>query len=87
MHPPQHSWKAKSELLEMRNRILLEDLTTDIIAVQQSIFRISAGELAAYNTKKILDVTAALSELVTRSELRDVTQTIIGQHQSDSEGA
>lgn len=65
----------------------MEDLTTDIIAVQQSIFRISAGELAAYNTKKILDVTAALSELVTRSELRDVTQTIIGQHQSDSEGA
>ena len=61
-------------------------MTIDVIPVIFSYDRISAGELAAYNTKSIFDITAAHSKFVTRTELHDVAQTIIRQHQSDSEG-
>ena len=45
--------------------------------------RISAGELAIHNNRRIQDIYSVLSEAATRSELKDVAQTIINQHQTD----
>ena len=50
-------------------------------------FRLSSGELAAYNNSKINEINVMLETVATRSELHDVAQTIIGQHQSDIKGA
>lgn len=49
--------------------------------------RLSSGELAAYNNLKINEINAMLETVATRTELHDVAQTIIGQHQSDIKGA
>ena len=68
------------------NSSQLMNTAIDVIPVIFFYDRISAGELAAYNTQSIFDITTAQSKFVTRTELHDVAQTIIRQHQSDSEG-
>lgn len=52
----------------------------------RKLVRLSSGELAAYNNSKINEINVMLETVARRSELHDVAQTIIGQHQSDMKG-
>ena len=68
--------------------LCLSYFSTSISCISLSVFSnsISAGELATFNNQKIQNINLALAEMATRTELHDVAQTIIGQHQIDTDG-
>ena len=68
--------------------LCLSYFSTSISCISLSVFSnsISAGELATFNNQKMQKINLTLSEMATRTELHDVAQTIIGQHQIDTDG-